>query len=37
MNIMNNDLDDMNLHWEKTLLNYLKPRCKNSIVWSNDK
>ena len=34
MDIMNDVLDDMELIWEKTLLAYLKPQCKNPIVGS---
>lgn len=36
MDIMNDVLDDMESNWKKTLLNHLKPRCKNPIVWKKD-
>ena len=34
MDIMNNVLDDMELILEKTLLEHLKPKCENPIIWN---
>ena len=33
MDIMNAVKDNVELSWEKTLLNYLKPKCEKPIIW----
>jgi len=33
---MNDVLDELEINWKKTLLNHLKPRCKNPIIWKKD-
>ena len=30
---MNDGLNNTELSWEKTLLNYLKPKCEKPIIW----